>query len=40
MTFSAEDALDLLDWKRQVFAIYQNVRASSDPRVAWEHSPR
>jgi len=36
MTFRAADALDLLDWKRQVFALYEQVRASSDPRSAWE----
>ena len=36
MTFGAADALDLLDWKRRVFALYENVRASSDPREAWE----
>jgi len=37
MTFGAADALDLLDWKRQVFSLYEQVRASSDPRSAWEH---
>ena len=37
MTFGAADALDLLDWKRQVFALYEEARASSDPRSAWEH---
>ena len=36
MTFGAADALDLLDWKRQVFALYEQVRASSDRRSAWE----
>ncbi|HEU0245579.1 MAG TPA: DUF1684 domain-containing protein [Gaiellaceae bacterium] len=36
MTLGAADALDLLDWKRQVFALYEHVRASSDPRSAWE----
>jgi hypothetical protein len=36
MSFGAAEALDLLDWKRQVFALYEQVRASSDPRSAWE----
>jgi uncharacterized protein (DUF1684 family) len=36
MTFGAEDALDLLDWKRHVFALYDEVRAAADPRAAWE----
>ena len=36
MTFGADEALDLLDWKRQVFTLYEQVRASSDPRSAWE----
>lgn len=36
MTFGAADALDLLDWKRQVFALYEQIRGSSDPRSAWE----
>jgi hypothetical protein len=31
MTFGAADALDLLDWKRQVFALSEEARASSDP---------
>jgi uncharacterized protein len=34
---SAADALDLLDWKRQVFGLYESVRASDDSRAAWEH---
>jgi hypothetical protein len=29
------DALDLLDWKRQVFALYAEVRALDDPEQAW-----
>jgi uncharacterized protein (DUF1684 family) len=29
------DELDLLDWKRRVFALYAEVRAASDPEVAW-----
>lgn len=36
MTFGAGEALELLDWKRQVFALYEQVRASSDPPSAWE----
>ena len=33
---SVSEVLDLLDWKRQVFALYGAVRAESDPRAAWE----
>ena len=29
------DELDLLDWKRHVFALYAGVRASADPEFAW-----
>jgi uncharacterized protein (DUF1684 family) len=36
VTFDARDAFNLLDWKRQVFSLYQRVRASSDPRAAWD----
>jgi uncharacterized protein (DUF1684 family) len=32
---AAGDRLDLLDWKRRVFAVYREVRESSDPRAAW-----
>ncbi|HEY8103612.1 MAG TPA: DUF1684 domain-containing protein [Gaiellaceae bacterium] len=32
---SAADALELLDWKRQVFALYEQVRTSADARSAW-----
>jgi uncharacterized protein (DUF1684 family) len=28
--------LDLLDWKRRVFAVYAEVRAAPDPAGAWE----
>ena len=31
----ALEELDLLDWKRRVFAIYAAVRASADPESAW-----
>jgi hypothetical protein len=30
------DELDLLDWKRRVFALYAAVRADADPERAWE----
>ena len=30
------DVLDLLDWKRRVFALYAEVRAERDPELAWE----
>ncbi len=29
------EKLDLLDWKRRVFDLYREIRASSDPRSAW-----
>ena len=29
------DILELLDWKRRVFALYAEIRASSDPEAAW-----
>ena len=29
-------ALELLDWKRRVFALYAEVRAAADPAAAWE----
>jgi uncharacterized protein len=29
------EALQLLDWKRRVFALYAEVRASTDPEAAW-----
>ena len=28
--------LDLLDWKRRVTALYAEVRATADPRAAWQ----
>jgi uncharacterized protein (DUF1684 family) len=31
----AAGALDLLDWKRRVFALYAEVRAAADPEQAW-----
>jgi uncharacterized protein (DUF1684 family) len=30
-------SLTLLDWRRRVFALYAEVRASGDPERAWEH---
>jgi uncharacterized protein (DUF1684 family) len=36
MRFGAGDALDLLDWKRQVFRLYEQIRANTDARSAWE----
>jgi uncharacterized protein len=33
---TASDRLDLLDWKRRIFAVYRDVRESSDPRVGWD----
>jgi uncharacterized protein (DUF1684 family) len=36
MTLDAADALDLLDWKRQVFALYAEIRSRDDPGAAWE----
>ena len=30
------EMLDLLDWKRRVFALYGRIRSSDDPRNAWE----
>jgi hypothetical protein len=29
------DELELLDWKRRVFALYAEVRAAPDPEAAW-----
>jgi len=29
------DVLDLLDWKRRVFALYADVRAAAEPEAAW-----
>jgi uncharacterized protein len=33
---SVRDTLDLLDWKRRVFALYEEVRGSEAPERAWE----
>ena len=32
---SVSEMLDLLDWKRRVFALYAEVRAAADPERAW-----
>ena len=32
---SADEALDLLDWKRRIFALYADVRASTDHEASW-----
>jgi len=32
---TAAETLDLLDWKRRIFALYAEVRAAADPRAAW-----
>jgi uncharacterized protein len=29
------NVFDLLDWKRRVFAVYEAIRGSNDPRAAW-----
>jgi hypothetical protein len=34
--FGIDDALDLLEWKRVVFAAYEEVRTATDVRHAWE----
>jgi uncharacterized protein (DUF1684 family) len=31
------DELDLLDWKRRVFELYAQTRATPDARAAWRH---
>jgi uncharacterized protein (DUF1684 family) len=33
---AAIDELALLDWKREIFALYGEVRAADDPRSAWD----
>jgi uncharacterized protein len=33
--FGARDALDLLDWKRGIFALYEQVRMADEPEAAW-----
>jgi uncharacterized protein len=31
------ERLDLLDWKRRIFALYAEVRETADPVAAWRH---
>src|SRR3954469_12087975 len=31
------ELLELLDWKRRIFALYADVRAASNPHHAWQH---
>jgi hypothetical protein len=31
------ERLDLLDWKRRIFALYAEVRETGDPQAAWRH---
>src|SRR5713101_5191324 len=33
---SVNEALELLDWKRRVFALYAEVRDATDPAVGWQ----
>ncbi|HEX2032322.1 MAG TPA: DUF1684 domain-containing protein [Actinomycetota bacterium] len=33
--FQPRKLLDLLDWKRRVFAVYAEIRAADDPQAAW-----
>ena len=37
MTDQLPAELELLDWKRRVFALYAEVRASNDQQGAWRH---
>ena len=32
---TAAETLELLDWKRRIFALYAEIRASTDPEAAW-----
>src|SRR5690348_10233094 len=34
-TGTVSELLQLLDWKRRVFALYADVRATTDPEQAW-----
>ncbi len=31
------ELLDLLDWKRRIFALYAEIRAADEPEAAWLH---
>jgi uncharacterized protein (DUF1684 family) len=37
MGLNSGEALELLDWKRRVFALYSELRASPDSEAAWRH---
>jgi uncharacterized protein (DUF1684 family) len=39
-TLGSGDALALLDWKRRVFALYEEIRAMRDPERAWRRWTR
>jgi hypothetical protein len=30
------ECLTLVDWRRRIFALYEEVRSTADPRIAWE----
>ena len=34
--FDIDDGLALLDWKRTIFALYAEVRATADAAAAWQ----
>jgi uncharacterized protein (DUF1684 family) len=36
VTADPRDVLDVLDWRRRVFALYADVRATPDPQNAWK----
>jgi hypothetical protein len=35
-TLGADGVLTLLDWKRTIFGLYEEIRNSSDPRAGWD----
>jgi uncharacterized protein (DUF1684 family) len=34
-SFTASDAIDLLEWKHAIFALYAEIREAADPEHAW-----
>jgi uncharacterized protein (DUF1684 family) len=36
VSLDAGTALELLDWKRRIFGVYAEVRATAEPSAAWE----
>ena len=36
-TFTATDAVDLLEWRHLIFDLYAGIRAAADPHAAWRH---